>query len=159
MFILKLLQILGIVKLVWLKDHVNCVYLTILREDSFGVQWAYVHPFTRIGHVILNPDGTCGGKSIYIKRWEPYVSPMEKKRDVENESYLMLEDSWESSIVYGFGLTGSVSAKKKNDCIILPWWNDDKNRYEVKVGYIGENGLKPNVAYKLNEHHEFIEAN
>ena len=34
----------------------------------------------------------------------------------------------------------------------------DGKRYRIKIGYIGENGLKPNVKYKLNNNHEFEES-
>ena len=34
----------------------------------------------------------------------------------------------------------------------------DGNRYREVIGYVGENGIEPNVAYKLNEKHEFIKA-
>ena len=42
-----------------------------------------------------------------------------------------------------------------NSCMIVRYW-DGKIRY--KVGYIGEDGLKPNVKYKLNDKHEFEEV-
>ena len=34
----------------------------------------------------------------------------------------------------------------------------DGNRYRLKVGYVGENGIKPNAPYRLNEKHEFEEV-
>jgi hypothetical protein len=34
----------------------------------------------------------------------------------------------------------------------------DKNRIRMKVGYIGEDGLEPNVKYKLNDNFEFEKA-
>jgi hypothetical protein len=40
--------------------------------------------------------------------------------------------------------------------IVLNYW--DGERYRLKVGYIGENGLKPGVKYKLDDQHEFTEA-
>jgi hypothetical protein len=34
----------------------------------------------------------------------------------------------------------------------------DGNRSREVIGYIGENGLEPNVPYKLNKQHEFVKA-
>ena len=34
----------------------------------------------------------------------------------------------------------------------------DGNRYRIKIGYIGEDGLKPNIKYKLNDKFEFEEV-
>jgi hypothetical protein len=38
---------------------------------------------------------------------------------------------------------------------ILCW---DGQRYREVIGYIGENGLEPNMPYKLNDQHEFVKA-
>jgi hypothetical protein len=35
---------------------------------------------------------------------------------------------------------------------------DNNSRYREVTGYIGENGLKPNVPYKLNNRHKFVKA-
>jgi hypothetical protein len=32
------------------------------------------------------------------------------------------------------------------------------SRYREVIGYVGENGIEPNVAYKLNDQHEFVKA-
>ena len=40
--------------------------------------------------------------------------------------------------------------------LIIKYW--DGVRYKVAVGYVGENGIKANVPYKLNEKHEFVEV-
>jgi len=36
--------------------------------------------------------------------------------------------------------------------------NDKSLKKHIKTGYIGENGLRPNTPYKLNDKHEFVEA-
>ena len=33
-----------------------------------------------------------------------------------------------------------------------------ENRYRMSVAYVGENGIKPNVFYELDENGEFVEA-
>jgi hypothetical protein len=66
-----LLHKLGLVQGIWLQDHHGKTYRTWVRKTPFEKKWAPVYPFTGVGSVILNPDGTCSGSSIYIERWAP----------------------------------------------------------------------------------------
>ena len=50
---------------------------------------------------------------------------------------------------------GTATAGDEGRISILCW--DGKRKREV-IGYIGENGLEPNVSYKLNNRHEFVKA-
>jgi hypothetical protein len=43
-------------------------------------------------------------------------------------------------------------------CIVLTRWVGIENRYRVSVGYVGENGIKPNVIYKIGSAGEFVEV-
>jgi hypothetical protein len=59
---------------------------------------------------------------------------------------------------YGFataGLGGSVSAGWRG-MVSIVYADYEEGRYRLKTGYIGENGLLPNVLYKLNEENDFI---
>ncbi len=63
------------------------------------------------------------------------------------------------------GNSGTATAGDYGTATAGPWgeirirWFDVKNdRYRTAVGYIGENGLKPNVAYRLNDKHKFEEV-
>ena len=49
-----------------------------------------------------------------------------------------------------------VSTAGEWGSIAIYWW--DGIRMRVKVGTIGENGLKPNTKYSLNDAHEFEEV-
>jgi hypothetical protein len=40
--------------------------------------------------------------------------------------------------------------------IQIEWYDDRAERYRIAIGYIGENGLLPNVAYRLDETYEFV---
>ena len=51
---------------------------------------------------------------------------------------------------------GGTSTSGHGGSLISWWW--DGNRRRFKVGYIGENGLKPNTKYRLNDAHEFEEV-
>ena len=42
--------------------------------------------------------------------------------------------------------------------ILLKYWDDKNSRYRLQIGYIGENGLKPGVPYRLDKNNQFIEA-
>ena len=50
---------------------------------------------------------------------------------------------------------GTATAGDEGRISILCW--DGKRKREV-IGYIGENGLEPNVSYKLNNRHKFVKA-
>ena len=61
------------------------------------------------------------------------------------------------SIVVCSGLNGIVSAGE-NGCIALTWWDEVNYRYRLEVGYVGENGIKPNTNYRLNVFNKFEEV-
>ena len=71
--------------------------------------------------------------------------------------YSRLAASGKSTICVAAGVESAVSAGE-NGTIVLTWWNAKKARYEIEVGYIGENGLKPNTYYKLDDSHQFVEV-
>ena len=64
----RILKLFGS-QIVALKDMHGKIRFSIKKKDPFGVYWAYVYPMTKVGHVILNEDGTCSGESSYIKKW------------------------------------------------------------------------------------------
>ena len=53
------------------------------------------------------------------------------------------------------GNYGTATAGVMGRISILYW---DGQRSREVIGYIGENGLEPNVPYKLNDQHEFVKA-
>ena len=53
------------------------------------------------------------------------------------------------------GNRGTATAGEMGRISILCW---DGTRSREVIGYIGENGLEPNVPYKLNDQHEFVKA-
>ena len=60
---------------------------------------------------------------------------------------------------YGATVTGGDGATVTGGdwaTLILSW--RDCNRKRLAIAYVGENGIKPNVKYHLNEKHEFVEA-
>lgn len=67
-----LLNKLGLVKGIYLRDREGDVYKTWIRKNPFKDLEgnAHVYPFTRVGKVLLYKDGTTGGWSSYIKQWK-----------------------------------------------------------------------------------------
>ncbi len=53
---------------------------------------------------------------------------------------------------------GGTSTSGIGGVISIFYWDNKTNRRKVMIGYIGENGLKPNVAYRLDENAQFVEA-
>ena len=42
--------------------------------------------------------------------------------------------------------------------IVIKWWDDNATRYRLTVGYPGEDGIKPNVAYRCDEAGNLVRA-
>jgi hypothetical protein len=55
------------------------------------------------------------------------------------------------------GYGGTATAGQKGRLSIL-YWDNQASRYRQIIEYVGENGIEPNVAYKLNDKHEFVKA-
>jgi hypothetical protein len=55
------------------------------------------------------------------------------------------------------GYQGTATAGDKG-LIMIRWFDPDARRCRIHTGYIGENGLKPNTPYKLDDKGNFIEA-
>jgi len=71
--------------------------------------------------------------------------------------YSQLAASGYSSIACNAGLHGRVKGGDK--CAMsLAYWNDEEKRFRIVVAYVGENGIKPDVWYVLNNENEFVEA-
>ena len=71
--------------------------------------------------------------------------------------YSKLAASGDSSIVCAASLCCKASAGN-NGCIVLTRWAESEKRYRASVAYVGENGIKPNVFYELDENGEFVEC-
>ena len=52
---------------------------------------------------------------------------------------------------------GTATAGEKGE-IRIKFWDKKSERYRTAQGYIGESGLEPNVAYKLNAKNKFVKA-
>jgi hypothetical protein len=42
--------------------------------------------------------------------------------------------------------------------ICIKYWDAEKERYRIAVGYVGEDGIKPGVKYRLDDNNKFVEA-
>jgi hypothetical protein len=49
---------------------------------------------------------------------------------------------------------GGTSTSGQYGRLIISWC--DSNRYRSEVAYVGENGIEPNVAYRLGDNHKFV---
>jgi hypothetical protein len=58
----------------------------------------------------------------------------------------------------GTSTSGEGGTAASGDGGIIVIWRYAGGRRRLVVGYVGENGIKPNVAYKLNNLGEFVEA-
>ena len=55
------------------------------------------------------------------------------------------------------GYRGTSTSGEKGE-IRIQWWDAKSERYRIEIAYVGENGIEPNVAYKLDENHKFVKA-
>ena len=72
-------------------------------------------------------------------------------------NYSKLAASAYSSIVCAASTNCKASAGN-NGCIVLARWVESEKRYRASVAYVGENGIKPNVFYELDENGNFVEC-
>ena len=49
-----------------------------------------------------------------------------------------------------------TAAAGENGAFILGYWDTDAHRMRFKIGYVGENGILPDVAYGLDNSHELF---
>jgi len=59
---------------------------------------------------------------------------------------------------YRATLTGGYRATLtggENSCMIISFYDNFKDRYSRKMAVVGENGIKPNIKYRLNDVFEF----
>jgi hypothetical protein len=49
-----------------------------------------------------------------------------------------------------------VAAAGDGGLIALAYWDKTTARVRLKIGYVGEDGILPNVAYALDDNHEFF---
>ncbi|HFH3959929.1 TPA: hypothetical protein ACGJ0W_003730 [Pseudomonas aeruginosa] len=55
------------------------------------------------------------------------------------------------------GNWGTATAGEKGE-IRIRYWDEKADRYRTVIGYIGEDGLEPDVPYKLNADRKFVRA-
>ena len=72
-------------------------------------------------------------------------------------NYSKLAASGKKSIAVASGVDSQASAGE-DGCIALAWWDKKAERYRMEVAYVGEDGIEPNVAYKLGDNHKFVKA-
>ena len=53
---------------------------------------------------------------------------------------------------------GGTSISGDGGELRIRWRDSRANRYRTVIAYVGENGIKPNVPYRLNDVHEFVEV-
>jgi hypothetical protein len=55
------------------------------------------------------------------------------------------------------GDSGTATAGELGE-IRIRWWDESNDRYRTVIGYVGEGGIKPRVAYRLDANRKFVEA-
>lgn len=55
------------------------------------------------------------------------------------------------------GALGTATAGYSGE-LRIKWYDNKANRYRTAQAYVGENGIKANTPYRLNDKHEFVEV-
>ena len=55
------------------------------------------------------------------------------------------------------GDSGTATAGDRGE-IRIRWYDTKNDRYRTEIAYVGESGIKPNVKYRLDEQHKFVEV-
>jgi len=71
--------------------------------------------------------------------------------------YSQLAASGKSSIVMA-AAHGCAASAGENGTIALSRWVESEKRYRVSVAYVGEEGIKPNTPYRLDDGGNFVEV-
>jgi len=53
---------------------------------------------------------------------------------------------------------GGIATAGRKGTICIQYYDAQSERYRIAVAYVGENGIKPDRKYTLNDSHEFVEA-
>lgn len=110
------------------------------KSDFFGVSFSGVAGSSVSGEAGLSVSGEEGGS-------------------VSGDDGISISRKNGTSISGKGGLSFSVHGyvqSGEEGAIQLQYWDGNRRRY--KIGYIGEDGLEPNVLYKLDENHEFVKV-
>jgi len=55
------------------------------------------------------------------------------------------------------GYRGTATAGNKGE-IRVQWWDEKAERYRTVIGYVGEDGIKPDTTYRLDDNHKLVEV-
>ncbi|MFJ0688879.1 hypothetical protein WLU62_11930, partial [Bordetella bronchiseptica] len=55
------------------------------------------------------------------------------------------------------GNYGTATAGEKGE-LRIQWWDAKAERYRTVLGYVGEDGIKADTKYRLDDNHKFVEV-
>ncbi|MFJ0489740.1 hypothetical protein ACLRAE_12455 [Bordetella bronchiseptica] len=55
------------------------------------------------------------------------------------------------------GALGTATAGEKGE-LRIQWWDAKAERYRTVLGYVGEDGIKADTKYRLDDNHKFVEV-
>ena len=114
--------------------------LDIAGLVSAAVEWTTAH---------------ADGKSIASGDSSSAASSGNYSRAASSGDYSSAASSGDQTIAMVAGFRGTAMAGP-DGCIALAW--DDGNRPRITVGYVGEDGIEPNVAYRCDADGKLVRA-
>ncbi|MGE4982677.1 hypothetical protein AB8959_20920 [Yersinia enterocolitica] len=119
--------------------------LTLPQFIQRGIDWIWSKVDKSLEQQIMNGDRSAATNTGY------------RSAATNTGNWSAAEVSGSQSVAASFGEGGKAKASE-NGAIVLCYRDDDGEIIHIRASKVGENGIKPDVWYSLNEDGEFKEA-
>ena len=128
--------------------------VTKLYDGPFAGAWAMINGGRHRLIEAMSLQGTPGTAAGFSSK---AASSGNYSKAASSGDSSKAEQTGKSGIAASIGDGGVVMAGELG-CIIACYWSRRESRYRAVVGYVGEDGIKPGVRYRLNGDHKFEEC-
>ncbi|MGM7841268.1 DUF7666 domain-containing protein [Yersinia enterocolitica] len=119
--------------------------LTLPQFIQRGIDWNWSKVDKSLEQQIMNGD------------WSAATNTGNRSAATNTGDWSAAEVSGSQSVAASFGESGKAKASESG-AIVLCYRDDDGEIIHIRASKVGENGIKPDVWYSLNEDGEFKEA-
>ncbi|MGE4823387.1 hypothetical protein AB8903_19495 [Yersinia enterocolitica] len=137
--------------------------LTLPQFIQRGIDWIWSKVDKSLEQQIMNGDRSAATNTGYQSaatntgNWSAATNTGYRSAATNTGNWSAAEVSGSQSVAASFGEGGKAKASE-NGAIVLCYRDDDGEIIHIRASKVGENGIKPDVWYSLNEDGEFKEA-
>ncbi|HDL7891909.1 TPA: hypothetical protein P0N78_004457 [Yersinia enterocolitica] len=137
--------------------------LTLPQFIQRGIDWNWSKVDKSLEQQIMNGDWSAatntGNRSAATNTgdWSAATNTGNRSAATNTGDWSAAEVSGSQSVAASFGESGKAKASESG-AIVLCYRDDDGEIIHIRASKVGENGIKPDVWYSLNEDGEFKEA-